>query len=195
MYIRVNPLTLRTLLMTAEVVSREFHVANGKFLGCCQATSVTGHIEVVRGLTGVEGRLEGGEPVILKHVQECLFGIQLACRMRFQESNELTVFPALSRPRKRIFAFLCRRPSWARISQNQLRINIVGAVRVGRTGRVSEVGWMSCPVLKGRISQWLGCCHVELGGRARKIAKKKPNILCREGLTLIYLRKRRYPSS
>ena len=111
MYIRVNPLTLRTLLMTAEVVSREFHVANGKLLGCCQATSVTGHIEVARGLTGVEGRLEGGESVILKHVQECLFGIQLACRMRFQESNELTVFPALSRPRKRIFAFLCRRPS------------------------------------------------------------------------------------
>lgn len=30
---------------------------------------------VARGLTWVEGWLEGGETVILEHVQECLWGI------------------------------------------------------------------------------------------------------------------------
>lgn len=64
---------------------------------------------VRRGLTWVEGRLEGGESVVLEHVQESLLGIQLAVCM-FGKPNGLTVFPALSRPRKRIFAFLCRRP-------------------------------------------------------------------------------------
>ena len=38
-------LTLHTLLVATKVVCGEFHVANGKLLGCCKATSATGVVE------------------------------------------------------------------------------------------------------------------------------------------------------
>ena len=47
-----------------------------------------GVLRVARGLTWVEGWLEGGEPVVLEHVQEGLFGIQLACGEQFQETQK-----------------------------------------------------------------------------------------------------------
>lgn len=106
----VKLLTLLALLVTAKVIGREFHVANGKLLRRCQATSVTEATRVARGLTWMEGWLEGGESVVLEHVQERLGKPSKHAMCDFGKPNELTVFPALSRPRKRIFAFLCRRP-------------------------------------------------------------------------------------
>ena len=64
---------LLALLVTAKVIGREFHVSNGKLLRCCQATSVTEATRVARGLTWMEGWLEGGESVVLEHVQEHLW--------------------------------------------------------------------------------------------------------------------------
>lgn len=63
-------------------------------------------------LTGVEGGLQRGQAVILQHMEKCLKErviIDLALRTRVQ-IPVLTVLPALSNPRKRILAFLCKRP-------------------------------------------------------------------------------------
>lgn len=59
--------------------------------------------------TGMEGGLKGGKSIIFEHVQQ-----------RLQKSNsdttqchikeKRTVFPALSRPRNKILAFLCSKP-------------------------------------------------------------------------------------
>lgn len=72
-----------------------------------------------RALTRVESRLEGGEPVVLEHVEKSLDeatwpggGVRHDPREESEREREdgrgvgRTVFPALSRPRKRILAFL-----------------------------------------------------------------------------------------
>ena len=59
----------------------------------------------------MEGWLEGGKTVVLEHVQKSLLGDSVSMgHAFFGNPTKLTVFPALSRPRKRIFAFLCKRP-------------------------------------------------------------------------------------
>lgn len=52
-------------------------------------------------LTGVKSRLEGCETIILQHVKE---GLDVSFRYTVIVSTELTVFPALSRPRNKSFA-------------------------------------------------------------------------------------------
>ena len=82
-------------------------------------------------------------------------------------------------------------PNWARISQNQFRINIVEMWWVS-SGRG---GWVSALDVVSNCEQILWHCHVELGHKSSQKITKKSNKLCGEGLTLIYLHKRRYPSS
>src|ERR1700722_193707 len=55
-------------------------------------------------------RLQGRESVVLQHMQQCLpSGTSAQLHPDVGEASP-TVFPALSRPRKRIFAFLCIKP-------------------------------------------------------------------------------------
>lgn len=74
--------------------------------------SVMGYLQVNLQLTGVEGGLQRGQTVILQHVEKCL----KECRGQYlflaseRSVPVLTVLPALSSPRKRILAFLCKRP-------------------------------------------------------------------------------------
>jgi hypothetical protein len=64
----------------------------------------------VNGLTWVKSRLEGSQSVILEHVQKRLH--DLIFQNGADDVKERpTVFPALSKPRKRILAFLCNRPA------------------------------------------------------------------------------------
>ena len=64
-------------------------------------------------------------------------------------------------------------------------------VGVGWTEEMSVVRWMSCPA-GGRSRSTATWTRIPKS--PSKIAKKS-NKLCGEGLTLIYLHKRRYPSS
>jgi hypothetical protein len=66
-------------------------------------------------LTWVESRLEGSQSVILEHVQKCLRGLVYE-RNTDNVKQRPTVFPALSKPRKRILAFLCNRPGTGGVS-------------------------------------------------------------------------------
>jgi hypothetical protein len=45
----------------------------------------------------------------------------------FETTRSLTVFPALSRPRKRILAFLCNRPNKIRLFRNRLHFLVKAA--------------------------------------------------------------------
>jgi len=61
-------------------------------------------------LTGMESGLKRCQSVVFQHVEKSL-GEVVNVKPLKGEEQVLTVFPALSRPRNRILAFLCKRPS------------------------------------------------------------------------------------
>jgi hypothetical protein len=107
-------------------------------------------------LTGVESRLKGGETVVLQHVQKRLHteekrkeggrtGFSIPDVMTPSRNDErrdgLTVFPALSRPKKRILAFLFISPRHAR--EEPLSVQVGSSARKAQTmdrGR-TDLGW------------------------------------------------------
>jgi len=135
-----------TLLMSTQVESREFNVANGKFFGCWML-SIYAHVLAAscasdwEQLTRVKSRLEDGDSVILhgSQYQPCASHPRRACQSSMQTADledyerihqrtfnicNSVVFPALSRPRNSSFACLFRSPSDARVSQTIEQITI-----------------------------------------------------------------------
>lgn len=68
----------------------------------------------------MERRLKGCQTVILQHVEEGLSRRLRGCNTTRPEQRRRTVLPALSSPRKRILAFLCRRPEQSGVSEASL---------------------------------------------------------------------------
>jgi len=104
--------------MATEIISGKLHISYGEFFRSCARSSVSaGRYTVPRlkkTLTGVKCWLEGGKTVVFEHVKESLRENTVP-RSKFTVSSRCTetrptVFPALSRPRNRILAFLLRRP-------------------------------------------------------------------------------------
>ena len=148
---------------------------------------------VARGLTWVEGRLEGGESVILEHVQECLWGIQLACNVVFGNPTSSRSFRRYRDQGKGSSHSCARDLLWGgsvigissadrkKRLHTQLSKDIPEPVQdkhrgdevvLGWTRRVSVLGWMSCPTVS-RSRGGSGRCHVEpLPKSLAKIAKK-----------------------
>ena len=72
--------------MSAQVVRRELHIADGELLGGYGRVSLLEQGDSVTSiLTGVERRLKGRESVILQHMQESL---QAACESKPNISSD-----------------------------------------------------------------------------------------------------------
>ena len=141
-----------TVFVAAQVVRAELDLADDELLLVCEAHSVRnggGEYAVRRGPVIVRRRQAGGQCSL-----GCRVGSWIATRSSLSMCSSV-VLPALSRPRKRIFALLWYRPRYPKVLYSQSMRNIVSA---GRNTRGCVGCWQFWPrlfLLSSNRSRWL----------------------------------------